>query len=325
MKRIVILTLVIGFFSIQLNAQDYPNVLHKFRYLSYFSPAMAGMNDNLDINLGLNIRPSDGGNFNTQMFSAYYSTGANHFSRNSIRGTQSVDDYYSRRKSISLKFGFGTTVISESVGNFTRTYNSNSFAVHVPIADHTYLSMGIAMGFNISELDVAKLVVRDPSDPLYVDYLNAGDNTSFRIDGGIAVISDDFYLSVGLNNLTNVYVSGNEGLTTSKLVANFMGGYRVYHSNDVEIMAVSMVNTQQEIDAAWTIGVRGRYRQILMAGFNYTGQNAFVTHLGVQMSDVVNAGYSFSYNTNSSVVLNVAHEIGIGIRLMNHNKYIPIW
>lgn len=325
MKRLLIILAFAGA-CLELSAQDYPGVAQKYRYLAYFSPAMAGMNDNLDINVGFNYQPSGLDNsLNTNFFSGYYSTGASHFSRNSIRGTQSVDDYYSRRKSIQLKFGFGSAVLSESVGKFSKTYNSNTFAVHVPIADHTYLSLGVAAGFNLTKLEVQKLTVEDLADPVYLSYLNDGNNSSFHIDAGLAITSDEFYFAVGLNNLANVYMSGNELLTRNILVSNFMGGYRVYHSNDVEVIVMSMVNAQQDFDASWMAGVRGRYRQILMAGFNYTGQGVFITQLGIQMSDYINVGYSFSYNSSSTAIVSSAHEIGIGLRFMNHNKYSPIW
>lgn len=325
-KSIIIIAFVIGVVGFAAAQSSYPGVTQKYRYLPYFSPAMAGMNDNLDINFGYNNQPSGLSNSLTgTFFSGYFSTGAAHSTRNSIRGTQSVDDYYSRRKNLSLRFGFGTAVLSEQIGNYTKTYNSNTFAVHVPVAEHTYLSMGVALGFNIANLDVTELTVRDPSDPVYQAYLADGDNSSFHIDAGIAILSDDFYLAVGLNNLTNVYVSGNELATQKVMVANFMGGYRVFHSNDVEIIAVSMVNTQQDLDAAWNIGVRGKFRQILMAGFNYTGQKAFITQLGVQINDYINLGYSLSYNTNPALVVTSAHEIGVGLRFFNHNKYVPIW
>jgi type IX secretion system PorP/SprF family membrane protein len=326
MKKItLILTFTLGIVASSF-AQSYADITQKYRYLAYFSPAMAGMNDNLDVNVGFNVQPSGLNNtLNTNFFSAYYSTGANHNSKNSIRGTQSVDDYYTRRKSISMKFGFGTTVFVEDVGGLKSTYNSNTFAVHVPIADHTYLALGLAAGFNLQTYDIGAFRAEDDDDPIIDAINNDNQNTSLHLDAGLSVISDDFYFGVGLNNLANVYVAGNELLTESILVSNFMGGYRAYHSNDIEVIVVGSVNIQDNIDAAWDFGVRGRYRQILMAGFNYTARGAFITQLGIQMSDYINLGYSFSYNASSTAVVSSAHEIGIGLRFMNHNKYNPIW
>lgn len=307
-------------------SQSYADVIQKYRYLAYFSPAMAGMNDNLDINVGFNVQPSGLDNtLNTNFFSAYYSTGASNSSRNSIRGTQSVNDYYARRKGIEMKFGFGTTVFVEDVGGLRSTYNSNTFAVHVPVADHTYLSLGVAVGFNMQTYDIGTFFAENPNDPIIDAINNDNQNTSLHIDAGLALISDEFYFGVGLNNLANVYMAGNELLTENILVSNFLGGYRVYHSNDFEAIVVGTVNIQDNVDAAWDFGIRGRYRQILMAGFNYTSQGAFITQLGIQLSDYINVGYAFSYRGSSTAVINSTHEVGIGLRFMNHNKYNPIW
>ncbi|MEP0368812.1 MAG: PorP/SprF family type IX secretion system membrane protein [Cyclobacteriaceae bacterium] len=325
MKKLIVILigLVVG---LEATAQSYPNVTQKYRYLAYFSPAMAGMNDNLDINAGFNFQPSGLDNtLNTNFFSGYYSTGVSQGSRNAIRGTQSVDDYYGRRQRAELKMGFGTAIMSEDVGEITSTYNSNAFAVHVPIADHTYLSMGVAVGFNFRTVNGDRFTARDGGDEVIIEVGQDKNNSSLHIDAGLGVTSDEFYLAVGLNNLTNVYMSGNEILTEKIFISNFMGGYRLYHSNDLEAIVMAMVNVQENFDPAWNVGVRGRYRQILMAGFNYTGDGSFITQLGLQMNDYLNVGYSFAYKGSSTAVVNSIHELGIGLRLMNHNKYVPIW
>ncbi|MFY0600065.1 MAG: PorP/SprF family type IX secretion system membrane protein [Cyclobacteriaceae bacterium] len=328
MKKLITIAALFGI-VLTTAAQNYPDVTQKYRYLAYFNPAMAGMNNNLDINAGMNLQPSGLDNsLNTSFFSGYYSTGASHQSRNSIRGTQSVDDYYARRKTNSLKFGFGTAVFVEDIGGLKSTYNSNTFAVHVPIAEHTYLSLGVAAGFNFLSYDVDNFKPEQEDDPI-IDAIRAdAQNTSFHIDAGLAVLSDEFYFGIGLNNLTNSYMSGNEDLTEDILVTTFMGGYRFYHSNDIEVIGVGTVNLQNtsaDTNTAWNFGVRGRYRQILMAGLNYTSSSAFIIQLGLQANDYLNLGYSFSYKSSSDVVVNSTHEIGVGIRLLNHNKYSPIW
>ncbi len=326
MKKLIIILAIALFGTATVFAQDYPGVTQKYRYLPYFSPALAGVNDYVDINVGFNFQPSGLNNsMNTNFFSGYYSTGASQNSHNSIRGTQSVDDFYSRRKSVGMKFGFGTAVFNENTGYVGKTYNSNTVAIHVPIADHTYLSFGVAGGFNFANADVAKIEVERPDDPVYQSYLNDGKNTSYHLDLGLAAISDDFYVGVGLNNLVNGYMSGNESLTRKIIVINYMGGYRVYHSNDLEILVMSMVNTQSNFDLSWNAGVRGRYRQILMAGVNFSGQGTVITQFGIQISDYINFGYAFSYRSSSTAVVSSTHEIGIGIRFLNNNKYSPIW
>jgi type IX secretion system PorP/SprF family membrane protein len=326
MKKLVLIILLLGSTETILWAQDYPNVTQKYRYLPYYSPAMAGVNDYLDLNVGFNVQPSGLNNsLNTNFFSGYYSTGSSQQSRNAIRGTQSVDDYFSRRKSVGLKFGFGTSIFNENTGYVAKTYNSNTVAIHIPVAEHTYISFGAAAGFNFANADVEKILVERKDDPVYQRYLDDGSNTSFHLDLGLAAISDNFYFAVGLNNVVNGYLSGNEDLTRKIIVTNFMGGYRVLHSNDLEIIVMSQMTTQQDFETTWHAGARARYRQILMAGFNFAGQGAIITQFGLQANDYINIGYSFNYKTSSTAVVSSIHEIGIGIRLMNNNKYSPIW
>lgn len=329
MKKIGIILIVVGLSS-DLFGQGIPTVLQRYRHLGYFSPAMAGVNDYVDINLGHGIQPlGSGASVKTTMVSGFYSTTKQaHSGNNAIRGsgTETMENYYKNRdKRSRLKVGFGTAIYSEDFGAFTKTFNSNNVAVHVPVADHTYLSLGLGFGFNATNVDLLDLTLRTPDDPVYQAYLQTGgSNTNLHIDAGLAINSHEYYFSFGVNNIANAQLSGDELDFNNPIISNFQGGYRFFHTHSFEAIAVTNVTFLPESPTLWNVGMRGRINQIVLVGVNYTSSKAVMGQFGVQLNDIINLGYTFSTSTGNTVVTS-SHEIGVGIRLMNHNNYSPIW
>lgn len=332
MKRLGIILVMIALQVDLFGQEGLPNVLQTYRHLPYLSPALAGVNDFVDINAGHGIQPlSSGQSFGSNLFSAYYSTrkqsrGKNNSFRGS--GTETQDDFYANKHTqAKLKIGFGTAFYSEGIGEFNNTYNSNTVAVHVPVADHTYVSLGLATGFNITRVDLADLLVRQPNDPVYQIYQNsAGSNTYLHIDAGLGLTSIKYYFAIGINNIANQRISGDDALDfKNPLVSNLVGGYRFFHSHNFEAIAVSTVTLQSNGEPTlWNFGVRGRINEQVMVGVNLTSDFSIMTQLAFQVNDILNFGYTFSTTTGTSVISN-SHEIGIGLRFLNSGNYSPLW
>jgi type IX secretion system PorP/SprF family membrane protein len=317
--------------SADLFGQGIPTVLQRYRHLPYFSPSLAGANDYVDVNLGHNIQPlGNGSSVTTNMFSIYYSTRQQGHSRNnSIRGTgtQTMDEFYSnRRRNEKLKLGFGTAVYSNDVGAIKEFFNSNTFAVHVPIANHTYLTLGLATGFNNTRINLEELSLRDANDPVYIRYQNSGgSNTFLHIDAGLGITSNDYFFALGVNNIANARMSGDKLAFSNPLISNLTGGYRFFHSHTFEAIAVSYVTFQPDLPTLWNVGIRGRYNEVVMGGVNLTSDKSILIQLGFQANDVFNFGYTYSTTTASDVPVVATHEIGVGLRFLNHGNYSPIW
>ena len=331
MKRLGILILVVGLHT-DLFGQGIPTVLQKYRHLAFFSPAMTGVNNFVDINIGQGVQPlASGQSASSTLISAYYSTREHgHGQNNSIRGsgTETMDDFYANRNQKSNnKMGFGTAIYTESLGALTSTYNSNSFATHIPIANHTYLALGLAVGFNSIGFNVDELRVRTPGDAVYDAYVaSGGGNTSLHIDAGLGVTSNDYYFAIGVNNIANQRISGSNELDFSNpLISNLIGGYRFFHSHSFEAIAVTAVTLRADLPTLWNFGVRGRINEIVMVGMNFTSDKSILAQLGFQINDYLNFGYTFSATSGSNVPVTSSHEFGLGIRFLNNNNYAPIW
>ena len=330
MKRVGLIILIVGMCS-DLFGQGVPTVLQRSRHLGFFSPALAGVNDFVDVNAGYNVQPLESGeSIVRNMISGYYVTrGHGHSRNNSIRGsgTETMDDFYSERnQEVKLKIGFGTAIYTEKVGEFSRTFNSNTVAVHVPIANHTYLSMGLAVGFNATSVNVAALELRDANDPVYQAFVaSSGNNTHLHIDAGLGVTSNDYYFAVGVNNIANTRIGGAQELDfTNPLISNLMGGYRFFHSHTFEAMAVANATLQSNLPTLWNVGVRGRINELVMVGVNLTSDKSILAQLGFQATDLLNFGYTFS-TTSGGGPVTTSHEFGIGLRFLNHGNYAPLW
>lgn len=331
MKRLVILILVVGL-HVDLVGQGIPTVLQKYRHLAFFSPAMTGVNNFVDINIGQGIQPlSSGASIKSTLLSGYYSTRKHgHGQNNSIRGsgTEEMQDFYANRNQKSeMKLGFGAALYTESLGALTSTYNSNSFATHIPIANHTYLTLGLAAGINSIKFDVNELNVRTAGDAVYDAYIaSGGGNTSLHIDAGLGVTSNEYYFAIGVNNIANQRISGSNELDFSNpLISNIIGGYRFFHSHSFEVIGVSAITFRAELPSLWNFGVRGRINEVVLVGMNFTSDKSILAQLGFKINDYFNLGYTFSATTGKNVPVTSSHEFGLGLRFMNNNNYSPIW
>ena len=61
-----------------------------------------------------------------------------------------------------VKIGLGGYLVGEELGEVKQVAGAITPAIHVPISQDVNLSMGISIGFNSTQINLADLTVRDP-------------------------------------------------------------------------------------------------------------------------------------------------------------------
>ena len=319
--------LIFLFSMCDLFAQSNVLMSQYFQNMPAFAPGLTGANDYLDLRTGYRQQwVGFEGAPKTFFLSGYgmRRTKSNPYKLNSAR----VSNITPYEKS-GVKIGLGGYILFDELGAFRQWDAMSNIAVHVPIRQKTYVSLGISSGVNKSEIDFSKLYTMDPNDTRYESFLNNGPNNLYlKINSGIAVYSPKFYISYAAMHLVNSLISGNEPVNHSKPVKqhNILGGYRVSLSRGIELIPNGYVKYTKGLPILIDAGTRIRFEQNLYAGLSYRNDNSVIGMAGCTFDDRFKIGYSYEYKfLNYRGFNSNSHEVVIGVQLFNHNKYTALW
>lgn len=303
------------------SAQTNPLLGLYFQNLQVYNPAHAGMNDYLDINMG--IRQQWAG-FDGSPRTLYLSANAMlKFNKLEDLSTEST-------VKPGLKHGVAGSLLSDKQGPYEQSEISLAYAAHVPLTQDLYLSMGASPGIYNAKVDMSDVWVKDmANDQTYQSMIvNGSSNTYLHVNMGISLYSKAFYLSYSMAEAAKVSLSGNKDISQEgdQMRHHILGGYRIDLKNSFELMPNAFIRFDQTKPAFYEGGIRARYQQNYWLGASFRNDNTYVGMLGFTFNDKYRLGYSFEYKTKDiSRYSNGTHEINIGLRLFNHSGSASMW
>ena len=327
MKKILIVAGLL--MAVNAFGQNHNLISQYFQVMPFHAPGLTGANDYLDIRTGFRKQWV---NFEGAPLSYFIGgSGAINIRNQNMNKYNSVkvNNELPYNKSFA-KIGVGGYIFDEKIGEFNEFGALVSTAVHISITGNLKLSLGITSGFNNARLDVERLtVLRPDNDDIYQDYLrNGSDGNYFKLNSGLAAYSDQFYLSYALLNLVNVRTGGNLNVqeNASGILHTIVGGYRFSLGPKYEIVPNAYFRISSGLPSLFDIGARVRYQQLLYVGMSYRNDKSIIGLLGFTLSDKFSFGYSFERkNINFGALDPISHEVVIGIKLFNNNKYSSLW
>ncbi|MBK6267347.1 type IX secretion system membrane protein PorP/SprF [Marivirga sp. S37H4] len=291
------------------------------------APGLAGAMDFLDIRtsyrqqwVGFDGAPK------TLMASV---NGVKKFRNNEYRHNSTRVSNLSAYEGNDVKIGIGGYIIKDELGAFNQNLVMLNTAVHVPVKNRTYLSLGLSSGVNQTEIDFEEIKVFDPGDPYYNAYLeNTPSSTYLRINIGLAFYSPSYYLSYSILNAGDALLSGykvEEGIFI-RFSHQILGGYRFSLQENLELISSSIVRYSNRNPTSFDLGLKLRFNQLLDFGIVYRNDQTFIGMLGLVVNDMFRFGYSYEYkNLNVQGFKPNSHEIVLGFQLFNKKGYVPIW
>lgn len=337
MKRLLTLIIVL----LALNADSFGQgkvvIGQYFQNLPAFSPAFTGANDFLDIRTGFRKQWAGFDGSPTTGFLSIYSPirlKKNPYKANSLRSSSQAQYYkggeIDNDKNGDTRLGIGGYVLTDDQGPLTETEAMLSFAAHIPVAERTYLSLGVSGGILNSNINLGEIsVVDELNDATYLSYVNDGSsNTFFNLNASLGLHSERFYFSYSAMQLTRSLLSGNELVNNegADIRHHILGGYRIFAGDNWEVIPNTFLRSQNNIPFFYEFGVRARYQRNLWFGVSYRNDDTFVGMLGLNLSDSINLGYSYEYKSlDATNFNNGSHEIILGFRVFNFNNYQSIW
>lgn len=273
-------------------AQLYPLQTMYFQNQYLYNPALAGMEDKVNLNFDY-----------MQQWSNF-------------PGSPRIGSLTADFQPVE-KVGLGLYLQQQQYGLIKQTVVKGSYAYHLPLnGSDERLNFGLSLGVNNSRINTAD-VVGDQSDVVVQQY----NQIKPYIDGdlGIAYTSSSFSLGASLPNLHDTFFKTSDSrFDSNQLLFMALASYKIN-------IAGSSTNTVFEPMAAYRV-VRG-YSNIVDAGFNLNMKNLGIYLQGVYQSShsmVVAVGYdggpyviNIGYTYETGQIVNYTDgslELGLKVR-----------
>ncbi|MCF0196931.1 MAG: PorP/SprF family type IX secretion system membrane protein [Bacteroidaceae bacterium] len=301
MRRLLWILLLVC--AVQVNAQYDPVLSHSWAMLSYYNPAAAGVDGQLDVK-------------------ALYSAQMTGFegAPKTILITADMPLFF-----LGPSHGAGLGFMNDKVGLFSTKQIYLQYAFHLKILDGR-LSIGARPVLLMETFDGSKVDVdqESSSDPAFAK--SEVNGNAFDLDVGLRYrYKDVWYVGVSaMHLLTPTIKMGDDKLygVTVNPMFHLAGGYRVQFHNPLYAM---YTHAQLRTDfKEWRGDIHARFaydgeKHKLYGGVNYSPTYSVGICLGYKFHGV-NIGYSYEMYTGGIGLLQGTHEVMIGFQT-DLNKY----
>lgn len=300
--------------------------------LYVLNPAASGLTDYVDINLG--YRQQWAGFQGAPQ--TYYVTGNSLIGKggigsNRIFALRVSDPYISTDdKEVDVdndgaivnrkvRHAVGASFMVDKAGAFRNNTGGISYAVHVPMSEKVNFSAGIKASLNNLVFDRTQANTLT-NDAVLNNFGNGNASTNYLgASLGLLMYGDNFYAGYSTGNLFNNELS-LENVTSSQSVSQIhhyvSGAYRFALSENVGLTPATMIKLTKGAPASFDATAKLDLQRKFWLGFSVRPQDAFVTFIGVRVSNVFNISYSYDYTTsNLAKVSNGSHEFVLNIML----------
>lgn len=298
-----------------------------------YNPALAGVEDHLDVKTSYRKQWLDlPGSPTTMYVSAHGAVNQRELNREELgslpmRGSSTIKFKYEAPRKI--RHGVGGFLMSDRAGLLLHNSISLGYAVHFPIGQKYYLSIGAAALAHNYNLD--KPTLRDQDDDAFSGNLNFG--TMPDAQAGLYFYSDRMQIGLSATQLTKSTMSFalvDKNVQFNSLTQHFYGSfsYRIGLDSDFDLLPVAMVRYTENSPLSWEGGAKIRYRNTFWAGSSYRFGDAIVGMVGFSMYKFIDLCYAFDYTTSKIQTSSIGtHEIVLGLRFNNKktDSRLKVW
>jgi len=226
-----------------------------------------------------------------------------------------IDDNTNRK----LRHAIGGSFMVDIAGAFRKNTGGLTYAVHVPMTEKLNLSAGIKASINNLVFDPIKAKTLDPSDATYNAFSTSGYNTNyFDANFGLMLYSDKFYVGYSTGNLFQNDINLSDVASNSKLAMHHFisAAYRFDLGDNFGLTPATLIRLVKNSPGAVDLTAKADYQRRFWLGFSLRPQDAFVTFLGLRVTNSINLGYSYDYTTSTiNKVSGGSHEIVLNLML----------
>lgn len=305
-----------------------------FNAIEWQSPAMAGIQDNMSADImyrqALNGYGSRSGYVQAGLFYPIKKVTGDNADNSSfaISNPDKAKEFYNS-KTARRKQGVGLQLNAIRVGSLNRTEVKGFYAYHLPVTSQYNLSLGSAMKFQQSNINIKNLNVRDKAnDDLYQQLVSGelGKQSNIQMDLSLAFYSDKLYLSFVANSLfvqplreTKMETYLNDGTNFS-----LMAGYEWSLNTDYALLPNVEINYFRSTGNQYKASLRLRYKELLYVGAGMHNSLKWSGLFGVNIPGNFFVNYSYDYYTGFiKEFSNGVHEVSLSFLFNNKNASTP--
>lgn len=282
-------------------AQQFPHYTMYMANNYVLNPALAGIEPYIDLKLaarsqwtGINDAPK-----------TLYAT---------VNAPLSISNFKKNR------IGVGGKVFVDQTGPILLSAAELNVSYHLPLNEEFQLAFGVGAGMNYHHIDINKVQLRDPNDPIYgiADFTRMDPTVS----AGLWFYSSDLYVGIAAQNLleNNYSLSSTvPGQTQMGLRRHYFAtlGYR-FQFGEFYVTPSTMLKFVSPAPLAFDVNLKGQFSDVFWAGVSWRHQDGVAAMAGFFISSTLNVAYSYDF-INSDLRRHSlgSHEIILGININN--------
>ena len=305
MKKILITLITVIVYAASY-AQSNELIGQYYLNMPSYNPAYAGVDNFLNLSAGMR-----------QQWTGYSGSPYNSF----VNG-YGVTRSGHKKDSLGIlsKHGIGANIMMNGQGAYKQNEISLMYAYHVPMARNTYLSLGLSPTLYSERIEMSKLTVEDAvNDATYLSLMNAGTSyTNIKLNAGIALYSQNFYVSYSLRNAATASLAGNEEVFNKQSGRrhHIMAGYTHRVNARLDVIPNTFVRLDALRPALLEAGLRVRADGNKSVGLSFRNDKTVVGNLSLLYKNKFSFGYAFEHKKfGIGSTAGGTHEIVVGIQL----------
>lgn len=307
-------------------AQYVPNSNQSYQYFSVNNPAFTGIERYGDLKLGYRYQWTGFGSDAPKFFNVLYNCRLNN-PQNVRRNAFRTSSYRHSSGAKQLVHAVGVSLFNESVGVINRLGGGMNYAVHYPlIVNKFWIATGVSANIDNTRVKIDEIYLgNDPDPDPFYDGLraNGADRTDLNIRAGILFYTPRFYLGVSYLPILNQSLATSEGnFSDTFYKATFQSGVSIPVSKDFKVNPGVAGIWLQSNTIILDYGLKAYYKERIWLGITYRDTETGVGLLGLNISKLIAATYSYEVPMNSMRQFSDgSHELVISLKLYNDQGY----
>lgn len=227
---------------------------------------------------------------------------------------------FSLQSPMGSQYGIGLNVVSDQIGPVKNTGATLNLSYTILGSTDVKYSFGINGGFDNFNVNYDMLNKKDMDDPLMMGTIS---QFSPNVGAGFYVHSHNWYLGLSVPKLlkTNYYDDVKETTYSTKSHFYLIGGYVFDLNPYLQFKPAVLVKAVQGAPLAVDLSANFLINNKLTLGAGYRWDASFSALAGFQVSDGIQVGYGYDYDTTGLGNYNSgSHELFLRFELVNKSK-----
>jgi type IX secretion system PorP/SprF family membrane protein len=219
--------------------------------------------------------------------------------------------------------GVGLHLVSDRTGPISRMDINATYAYHLGVTEKLNISVGMAAGISVEDLDVSRITLDTPADPAISAEEHSRINPDLSI--GVWVYSARYFGGFSVQQVLGRPLSFTEPADEGggRQIPHYFitAGFKVFLSDDIAAVPSILVKHVTPAPMSVDMNAKVAFRDRFWVGGSYRKRDSFAAMAGFNISHLFNLSYAYDFTTSElRTVSDGTHEVVLGIFLNNRYK-----